>query len=341
MKLACTFSQTHIIKHFLDMNLDIAYITSTQPRTILDITRNLPVDMILSLVGRGCLEPINHTVEDFENLWANMTTTHWVSMTVFTLVAPGREVFEVLLRTSFPFWRDYPPRRKHRIILNRLSFYEMTADSLRRLVICPYGPVRPIDAQIWIDDGASLLSLVFSYYLRNSSNPDTGNWDTLLEEAIKASDDMHHILDSPFIFFEFNNACSAFKSALLWSIFRFRGWKREDKTTTRHELRELTVNLQWMMSILASCGHNLLEFGRQEAAIWARKGKSDKIVGDTLYIGIKYDWVRYVRAIHYGAEPEDWYFELDYHYEDDVGAFWNLVENPHLYMMPGAWIDEE
>lgn len=323
------------------MNLDIAYITSTQPRTVLDIFEELPVDMILSLVGRGCLEPIILTVEDFDNRRINLSMNHhWVGMRALTLVALTQEVFEVLLRTCFPFWRDYPPRRKHWWILNRLSSFKMTADSLRRLVIFPYGPVRPIDAQVWMDDGASLLSLVFSYYLRFSSNPDTGDWDTLLEEAIKASDDIHHILDSPFIYYRFRHSFSAFKSALVWSLFDFRDWK-EDKTTTRHELRELTVNLQHMMSILANCGHDLLEFGRQEAATWARKRKSDKIVGDTLYIGIKYDWVRYIRTIHYGAEPRDWYFELDYHYEDCAGAFWNLIENPHLYMLPGAWIDEE
>lgn len=96
------------------------------------------------------------------------------------------------------------------------------------------------------------------------------------------------------------------------------------------------------MSVLARYGYDLLEFGQQEAAIWVSGDKTDRIVGDALNLGIgdQHDGFPYVKALHFGPEPEDWYFELDFYYEDYVGDFWKLLENSHL-LMPGAWIEDE
>lgn len=113
--------------------------------------------------------------------------------------------------------------------------------------------------------------------------------------------------------------------------------------TTRRLLKRTLVKLQKMMSVIASCGYDLLEFGRREAKTWVVRffpGRNPNL-GDTLHVGSgsPHDGYPYIKAVHYGSDPKDWYFEMDFFYEDYAGDFWRLLENPHLYMIPGAWID--
>ncbi|KAG6365528.1 hypothetical protein INS49_007139 [Diaporthe citri] len=78
-------------------------------------------------------------------------------------------------------------------------------------------------------------------------------------------------------------------------------------------------------------------------AIIFKKSGSDATgeASDALYLGFGYNEVCEVKAVHYGAEPRDWYFEVDCHYEEYAAAFWDLIDNPHLFEIPGAWVDEE
>ncbi|KAJ4148267.1 hypothetical protein LMH87_002746 [Akanthomyces muscarius] len=43
-------------------------------------------------------------------------------------------------------------------------------------------------------------------------------------------------------------------------------------------------------------------------------------------------------AFSYGPEPKDWKFTWELQWEEMVGQFWELIDNPPL-KLPGAWVD--
>lgn len=344
IKVACICSNTHIVNHFINMNLGMTNMTAMDINTVLLIFRGtMPIDTIRRLSSHGCLEPLANVAEDFELCnEPEWTIESMLKFYCLSLASQRQELLEFCLRTYFPFLQDLPPRQKRFILFCGSRQERWTADGLRH-IISPDGPIQPIDTKAWNDDGVSILHVVFSYYLMQLSKAEAGNFKTLLEEAIQATDDVHHASESDFYFNGIAENCSALQQGLLTSLHdNFRStasWK--EGRTTRAVLEGLTTALQSLMSVLASYGYDLLEFGRQEAVTWFGQCNAGSNVGGALYLGFRYDEVRQVRVVHYGAEPRDWYFELDFHYEDYVGAFWNLVENPHLFEMPGAWIDEE
>jgi hypothetical protein len=226
---------------------------------------------------------------------------------------------------------------------NGVPFGACSVDALR-FVICPDGHVQPVDVQAWIDDGASILHNVFYFYLNSPSDIGNQDWERLLEEAIEATGDVHHIMDFPEIRFNGTpSRGSALESALVATLqdILYHHPGMFGQRATRRALKRTMGKLQALMSVLAGCGYNLAEFGRQEAVVWVSAPLNSKAVGDVLYLGIGdwYDGLPLVKAVHYGAEPRDWYFEMDLHYEDYAGDFWHLLENPHLFMVPGAWVD--
>lgn len=346
IKLACLFSHTHIVKHFINMSVVRSDITAMNIfMTMAIVEGRIPLDILQPLLSDGSfLEPLFDAAQDLEVLPEPTGLLHGFSVLCLSaVVAREQDLLDLYLQTCFPFWHNLCPRRKMEILSFDFSLGNWPADVIRRL-ICPNSPIRPIDAQVWIDDSASLLYVVLSSYLRPPVKAGDGKWDTLLREAIKATDDMHCMLESPNNSFGIRGTRSVFESALVFLLKPILSQRRHnwDKKTRRRGLKELTTNLQSLMSVLASCGHDLLEFGRREAVVWA-EGDTTRIVGDVLDFGIcdSHRWCRDVRGVHYGAEPRDWYFEMGCPYEKYFGAFWNMVENPYLFMVPGAWVYEE
>lgn len=306
----------------------------------------MPIDIIRQLSSRGSFHSLANAAEDFLQfqdetmLWS---ISHLSSGYCLSSASQRQELFEFCLRTYFPFWNDLPPRRKQFILMFDLTTGNWTADGLRH-IICPDGVIRPIDTKAWNDDGASLLHPIFLKYLLHSFvTADSGKFKTLLKEAIQATDDVHrtfystlapHFIEGPFSALQ-EALMALMKLTFVWPGFPF------EKLTVRGRLERMAVALQSLVSVIASCGYDLLKFGRQEAVKWVGQRSTDSIAGDALYLGIRYDEVCNVSAVHYGAEPRDWYLVLDHHYEGYAEAFWNLIENPHLFMVPGAWVNEE
>lgn len=365
-KAACEHSHNHIVEYYVSINLDKACTTAGMEYTAtLIILSGLPIDILRRLVSRGLSNTLAIAASDLELLSEPLAHNSANLLSIVTLLwaVNHPETFELIFRTCFPFWRNLPPRRKQEILM--LLPFEFgsingillqTVDAFR-LLACPDGPVRKIDVQAWIDDGASLLHQVFSWYLNSPSRGRDRDWRTLLEEVIQATEDVHRRLELPCSRvsgyagnIDFNAFYIGPQSALGWALvavlnglLRPNRYILEENSNVRRLLKKTMVNLQATMSILASCGYDLLEFGHQEAAIWLSVDNTDRTVGDTLYLGIGdyQDGLPFVRAIHYGAEPIDWYFDMDFHYEDYAGDFWYLLESPRpdVFVLPGAWID--
>lgn len=342
--MACKGSHTQIVNHLINMNLDITNTTAMSTTTVVSILEGkMPIDIIRQLSSRGSFHSLADALEDVgpynEMTWEfNQIESAWC----LALASRWQEFFDLYLRTYFPLWNDLPPRLKQDTVVFGIGYGMWTVDGLRR-VICPDGPIRPIDTKTWNDGNGSLLHVVLSYYLMQFSKAEAGDSKTLelLEEAIQATDDVHHASEPSDFFTDIREKCSALQEGLMMSLhYSFElAPIRERYAHTMLEI--LTRALQSLMSVLASCGYDLLKFGRQEAVTWSGQCNADSIIGDALYLGFRYHEVHEVRAVHYGAEPRDWYFEVDCHYEDYAGVFWNLIENPHLFMVPGAWVDEE
>lgn len=345
IKMACICSYPHIVNHFINMNLGMTNMTAMDIDTVLLTFRGtMPIDTIRRLSSHGCFEILANSAEDFE---LHKGVSHWeedfvASSFCLSLASQRQELLEFCLRTYFPSLQDLPPSQKRLTLIFGSYEASWTADGLRH-IISPDGPIRPIDTKAWNDDGVSILHVVFSSYLMQFSKAEAGNFKTLLEEAIQATDDVHHASESNFYFNGIAENCSALQQGLLTSLHTNFGWTatRTEERTARAVVEGLTTALQSLISVLASCGYDLLEFGRQEAVTWFGQCNAGSNVGGALYLGFRYDEVRQVRVVHYGAEPRDWYFEVDCLHEEYAGAFWNLVENPHLFMVPGAWVDEE
>lgn len=343
-KVACVLSHTHIVNYFIDMNLDIMSTTAMGIATVFAVFEGtMPIDIIRQLSSRGFFNSLANATEDFElyNETVEWNGAHIFSAFGLVLASRRQELFELCLRAYFPCWYDLPPRLKQEILILGVLFVGCTADGLRR-IICPDGPIRPIDTKAWNNDGASLLHVLFHYYLLRNFVTDSEDFKSLLEEAIRATDDVHYVYHGfhPKTFLlEEAEGVSALRGALsllpIVTDISLKVW------TVHGKLSGMTVALQSLMSVLATCGHDLLDFGRKEADIWASECDTRRTMGDWLYLGIRYNKIREIRAVHYGAEPKDWYFEMDYHYEEYAGVFWNLIENPHVFMIPGSWVDEE
>lgn len=270
IKEACAYAQTRVVTHFINMNTDMAQMISKNIFATTYICRSrMPIDTIRQLASQGFLDfAVNGAEEllaDPMMLWMNQI----VSMDCLAIATQMPQVFEFYLRTCFPFWHDTPPRWKHRILEMTFGLSSpFTADAFRQL-ICPGGQIRPIDVQEWIEDGCSLLRLVIFVYLKFCSDSDAGDCDTLLKETLTATDDLHYMVDPPYPSFDRFDSLSAFESAtcrLLYETFHFRILSPYS-LNPRRWLKRLRVNLQSLMSIIASCGHDILDFGRKEAAI--------------------------------------------------------------------------
>ncbi|KAH8781190.1 hypothetical protein F5883DRAFT_169007 [Diaporthe sp. PMI_573] len=359
---ASIYSETHIVQYFINKNLDTVCpnLDAKLAFLVLVLSGKLPVDVKQQLVSRGLCNSLVSEVEDFE-FWTKPVdqSTDQVFSIFFLFMASHKPVLDIYFRTCFPFCHDLPPKRKQEILMlawsqglcfvaefhrfelwNGVPLGACSVDALR-FVICPDGHVQPVDVQAWIDDGASILHNVFYFYL--NSLPDSGhqNWERLLEEAIEATDDVHHRMD--FSDFGYKGTRSALEWALVTTLEDILYYAPQifGERAARRALKRTLGKLQALMSVLTGCGYNLAEFGRQEAVVWVSAPLNSKAVGDVLYLGIG-DWcdgLPFVKAVHYGAEPRDWYFEMDFHYENYAGDFWHLLENPHLFMVPGAWVD--
>lgn len=307
----------------------------------------LPISIIRQLSSRGSFPSLDNAAEDFEfngefRWWESRSENERTSVFCLSIASRREELFELYMRTYFPFLGALPTSWKQYILPLIIHYRHLTPDDFRR-IICLDGPIQPVDTKTWNDDGASLLNPIFLFYLEHVLKANAEEFRPLVEEAIQATDDIHRAFHSTLRLSSSKPPCSAFQYAVMMLLgFNF-GWPRFlfQRSTVRGRLEEMMVALQSLVSVIAGCGYDLLEFGRQEAATWVGQCSAHRIAGDALCLGIRYDEVCEVRAVHYGAEPRDWYFELDYHYEEYAGAFWNLIENPHLFLVPGAWIDEE
>lgn len=347
IKIACVSSHTHIVNHLINMNLgltDAKVMGLWSSYSILQGT--MPINIMRQLSSRGFFHPLAKAAEDLEFQGESWLPSFYtiLSASCLSIASHREELFELCFRTYFPFWNDLPPRRKQLMAQLSILFHDKTwtVDGLRH-IICPDGPIRPVDTKAWNDDGVSYLHTISTYYLLHVFKVDAGESKTLLEEAIQATDDVHRVFYPKLGEFVGEGPWSAFQEAVMMSLFvNFQVMGTPlNGMTVRGSLESITVALQSLVSVIASCGYDLLEFGRQEAMTWGGRCSADSIAGDALYLGIRCqcDEVYEVKAVHYGAEPRDWYFEWEYHYEEYAGPFWNLIENPHLFMMPGSWVD--
>lgn len=293
----------------------------------------LPMDIIRQLSSRGSFETLADAAEGFGQLNGTMTPRRLGEAQIFSTfclfwASQRQELFEHCLRTYFPFWYDLPPKRRQGILMLDLLMANWTAIGLRQ-IIRPNGPIQPADTKAWSDDGVSILHVVFVFYLLHYCEADAGDCDTLLEEAIQATDDVHRTFArEEFHHFGLTESFSVLQAAIM-TLLKIRSYGTGmllEKRVARGKLEKMTEALQSLMSVVASCGYDLLEFGRREASTWVDKHNADGIVGDALYLGVPYHGL-HVSVVHYGAEPRDWYFEADCHHEEYAGAFWNLIEN--------------
>lgn len=373
VKYATVHLQADIVEYFCNMDLNQPYIQSVA-RTLFEsglLMTPFLIDILQQLVSRGVMDEIADEVEEAELSGAPMTERlndfMFVTMlyTIWTSHSP--EVFELCFRTVFPFWHNLPPIRKQQLLMMEWTlqywcpqvfrawaaqeYSPWTSDALR-LLLSPERHVRKNDVQSWIGGGASVLHQVFLYFLRSESCTANQDWEILLRESLEATDDVQHRLRVPCVYeLSFIGNCSALEFALVGELGRICGLEKvsidddifHTRISTQRLLRRTMMKLQSMMSVIASCGHDLLEFGRREAKTWGvdRYPDRDRNGGDdTLFLGIgdQHGGI-YIKAVHYGSDPWDWYFEIEYNYEDYAGDFWHLLENPHLFMVPGGWID--
>lgn len=354
IKVACEYSQTHMVQRLIDMNLDKMRddITAKEASKMI-FTDRLSMDVMQPLVSRGFFDSLSNGAQDFNILPlpipANDATVS--SFLCLSAASTRQDVFELYLRTCFPFWHTLRPRKKQMILGAIPPAPNWTADAVR-LLICPSGSVQAIDMRTWLDDGVSLLQLVMSLYLNSYPGGTKKDWHALLQEIIIVTDDLHLMLKPLDYYYGLSSdAFSAFKSALvptLAYIFVYKhdwpgGWEAQDG------LNQLTANLQSLMSIIASCGHDLLKFGLREAAIWVGQDDTCRIAKEALIFESdnpfpeNHVW-QCLWVIHYGPEPLDWYIEWGFPQEGYAGEFWTLVERPPPTPptpMPGAWVDED
>lgn len=373
IKVACEHSQTHIVQGLIEMNLDRMRDDLTVADVLMMIFKVrlsmgimqslLAADVLLmihrvrvlmhimqSLASRGFFDPLTNADQDFEVLTDHISTDmdHVVSKICLSLVAIRQDIFELYLQTSFPFWYTLRPRREQEI-LESVSAATGWIDDTVRLLVRSRGSIQAIDTRTGIKDAASLLHLVlYSYF--DSCRPETiSHWHYLLQKTITAPDDLHYMLEWLSPFGEINGACSALKLALvltLNNIFDI-GHDSPGDTETQNRLKQLTANLQSLMSMIASFGHDLLEFGRREAAIWVGQDDTCRITKEALIFEpnnrFRKSYGRWcLWMIHYGPQPLDWYFEWEFPQEDYAGEFWTLVERPPPTPptpIPGAWVD--
>lgn len=369
IKVACRFSQTHIIQRLIQLNLDrLRSDTVTVVSCLMSDNTHLPMVTMQPLVSRGFFDSLSNAAQDFEVLADHVPTSfaHYSTIVCLSWVTIWQDVFELYLRTCFPFWHTLRPRRKQELFELFPIGTDWTVEAVR-LLICPRGSVQAIDTQTWIDDGASLLHLVLSFYFTSHCENTTRDWPALLQEIITATGDLHHMLESLcpggqisnacheleglYSRCQISGACSALKSALLLTLNNILRYGNDSPgdVAMQHGLKRLTAKLQSLMSIIATCGHDLLKFGQREAAIWVGQDETCRIAQEALIFepdntfrsahGRWFLWV-----IHYGPEPLDWYFEWEFPQEDYAGEFWTLVERTPPTPpkpMPGTWVDED
>lgn len=339
IKWACLLSHNHIVNHLINMNADTAQTEFKDIASLMTPSMScLPMETIRRLSSRGFLDPLAIAAEELLSL---PTSPSWLlndSLFYFAFTTHTAELFAFCFSTCVPSWRGISPGLKQQTV--KLMFtspnpWHPWPVDCARFLICPDSPIRPIDVQEWKEGGVSLLQLVFFIYLNLSRGAGFGDWSTLIEETIKATNDVHHLVKSPYPLSDISDACSAFESALVESLY--------NNLHSERGLKELRMNLKSLLSILTCCGHDLLEFGQKEASIWVGKDYTVRIVGNELYlrVGDRHDGVGDVWTVHYGAKLSDWYLELDHSFELCVGDFWSRIENPHLFMVPGAWVDED
>lgn len=351
IKVACEFSQTHIVQRLIELNLDRMRDDDMGLDVVVVVaTTRMSMGGVQTLASRGFFDPLSDAARDFEiftDCFPSSAAAIY-SVLCLSLAAVRQDVFEIYVRTCFPFWHILRPRRKQGILDIDSNATSWTVDAIR-LLICPRGSIQAIDTRAWIDDQASLLHLVLSLYFDSCRGDTTRDWHVLLQEVITATDDLHYMLEPVDTYAKSSQTCSALKSALVLTLNNILSYGRGSPgdTETQRALDQLTANLQSLMSIIASCGHDLLEFGRREAAIWVEQDDTCRIEKEALIFEPRSAFEKThrlwwcCRVIHYGPEPSDWYFEREIPQEDFAGEFWALVERPPLTPMPGAWVDED
>lgn len=348
-KVACINAQNHIVQRLIDMNLDKMRDITARDASEAIFTDRLSMDVMQPLISRGFFDPLSNAAQDYKILpdFVPTDVETVASAMCLSRTSSRQDIFELYLQTCFPFWHTLQPRRKQLIMGQISNPSNWTVDAVRFL-ICPSGFVQAIDMRTWFDDGVSLLNLVLYLWFHSCPGDTTKDWHALLREIITATDDLHLMLEPSFPFGLSSEACSAWKSALVpalnFILIYGHYWPRG--RGMRGLSRQLKANLQSLMSIIATCGHDLLEFGRREAAIWVGQDDKCRIAKEALVVepvesfrkNMPY-WCLWV--IHYGPEPLDWYFEWEFPKEDYAGEFWALVERPPPTPMPGAWVDED
>lgn len=354
IKYACLHCRTNIVERFIDIKLDAIntgitiadiFIMST-----LSLLANRSMEIMHPMASRGLFEPIaSAAAYDYENP-IDADTNNLVSSAYLLAQLAGRqEALKIYIRTCLPYWHDLSPNRKQRFLLSDANSSHWTPGTIR-LVTCPNGPIEKSDVQQWREDDASLLCLVLGPYFNSFAEVQAEpGWHSLLLEVITATDDLHYMVNTPVpyelpVSYDLVPPVTAFGRVLQLHRYYIGEVVTKQKVLTQSKVDNSNLRLQSLISLLGSCGRDALDFGRKEAAIWVNDNKTAKIIGDVLHLGVDdrcggYYGLPYLSAVHYGAEPVDWYFEMDFHYENHAGDFWNLIENPPQ-LVPGAWIDE-
>ncbi|KKY27511.1 putative ankyrin repeat domain containing protein [Phaeomoniella chlamydospora] len=94
---------------------------------------------------------------------------------------------------------------------------------------------------------------------------------------------------------------------------------------------------QWIMYLNAA-GADLVKYGSLEHDLLLQECEAFQL---TLYLK-EFPRDFRVRIINftYGPSPDDWNFWISWPLDEWAGEFWNWVENPELFDIPGSWIED-
>lgn len=106
---------------------------------------------------------------------------------------------------------------------------------------------------------------------------------------------------------------------------------RSFKSTLNEAIR------RWVRD-LGDCGVDLRKYGKREARLLEQNSKLRNERWGRPPSQRSESWPK-LKAIKYGADPEDWSLVWDEEVEEFAGEFWDMLDN-EMPRVPGAWVDD-
>lgn len=132
--------------------------------------------------------------------------------------------------------------------------------------------------------------------------------------------------------------------SVMYGVMDYHNWTRYDVSTERLVLEfAKSVLLEWL-TLLHSCGVDLVNYGAREKGQVADGLSRDFPAAIHTTSGIQSSDGRDIRvpvrlvSFDIGPEPADWHFWLVVEYEIFAQEFWEVVDKSSK-IMPGSWVD--